>query len=366
MCRDTAGGRAGGGAGAPDLVHLGNLCVDITLPVPALPRPGRRREAAARALEEAGPAPAMEVGGSGNVLVMGSRLGLRSAGVGHFGAGDAAGVFMSRELAEEGVALRRLEAGASDSSDRTLECVVLVDPRRAHAFSSRYDRGPIPIFGEDFTFGPGTLEYIAAARSLSVNGMTFDELPPAAVFEVAAAARASGAEVMFDPGPRSPSFGGERRAQLDGILRSATVLSLTEDELESISPGVAPEIAAHRLLERFGVKNNGGALEWVAVKQGPEGAFVAGDFGSVFQESYPIDLVDSVGCGDSFDAALLLGRMRRSGARATLRLACAAGAATAEGHGAGRNVGTPTRMRELVAQKYGSEEMAAVFGVVAA
>lgn len=347
-------------------MHVGNLCVDVTLSVPVLPPPGRKREAAARALDDLGGAPPMEVGGSGNILVMGSRLGLSSVGVGHFGGGDAAGAFMSRELAEEGVGLRRLEAGASDSSDRTLECVVLVDPLRAHAFSSRYDRGPIPIFGDDFAFGPGTLEYIAAAKSLSVNGMTFDELPSAAVFEVAAAARASGAEVMFDPGPRSPSFGGERRAELDGILRSATVLSLTEDELESISPGATPEIAAHRLLERFGGKNSGGALEWVAVKQGPEGAFVAGDFGSVFQEAYPVELVDSVGCGDSFDAALLLGRMRRSGARASLRLACAAGAATAEGHGAGRNVGTLARMRDLVAQKYGSEEMAAVFGAVAA
>ena len=363
------GARDGTGLGAFgrswDLVHLGNLCVDITLNVPSLPPQGRKREAAQQALVEVGEGAEVEVGGSGNVLVMGSRLGMRCAGIGHFGDDDDAGVFMRRELAKEGVELQRLEAGTSDSAGRTLECFVLLDPEKRHAFSSRYDQGPIPIFGQDFAFDKATLKNITTAGGLSLNGMTFDELPTPVIFDAAAAARANKAEVMFDPGPRAPAFGGERRAELDLTLCSATVLSLTEDELEFISPGVAPEDAAHRLLDRFGGRTGGG-LDWVVVKLGPKGAFACGNFGSVFHEAYEVNLVDSVGCGDSFDAALLLGRMRGLSVQSSLRLACAAGAATAEGRGAGRNVGTLSRMSDLVEEKYGTDDRTTLFNSILA
>ena len=194
--------------------------------------------------------------------------------------------------------------------------------------------------------------------------MTFDELSPAVVFEAAAAERKSGAEVIFDPGQRSPAFGSKRRAELDSILRFATVLTLTEDELEFIAPGVTPEEGAHRLLERFGGSSSG-ALDWVVVKQGPEGAFVAGEFDSIFQEVFEIELADSVGCSDLFVAVLYLGRMCHCGAQSTLRIACATGAATAESRGAGRNVGTLSPTRELVERKYGPKEMIALFSALA-
>jgi fructose-1-phosphate kinase PfkB-like protein len=51
-----------------------------------------------------------------------------------------------------------------------------------------------------------------------------------------------------------------------------------------------------------------------------------------------VDVQDTVGCGDSFAAAIVLGYIRSHDIPATLVLANAVGAATAMGRGAGTNV----------------------------
>jgi len=62
----------------------------------------------------------------------------------------------------------------------------------------------------------------------------------------------------------------------------------------------------------------------------------------------PDELQDTVGCGDSFAAAVLLGRTRGHDLTATLALANAVGAATATGRGAGRNVARLKHVRSLL------------------
>jgi bifunctional ADP-heptose synthase (sugar kinase/adenylyltransferase) len=53
---------------------------------------------------------------------------------------------------------------------------------------------------------------------------------------------------------------------------------------------------------------------------------------------HQVDVQDTVGCGDSFAAAIVLGYTRGLDVNATLALANAVGAATAMGRGAGTNV----------------------------
>ena len=52
-----------------------------------------------------------------------------------------------------------------------------------------------------------------------------------------------------------------------------------------------------------------------------------------------VDVADTVGCGDSFAAAVLMGFTRRHSIPATLALANAVGGATAMGKGAGASAG---------------------------
>lgn len=57
---------------------------------------------------------------------------------------------------------------------------------------------------------------------------------------------------------------------------------------------------------------------------------------------------DTVGCGDSFAAAIVLGYVRKYDIPATVALANAVGAATAMGTGAGTNVATADNVLRLL------------------
>ena len=59
-------------------------------------------------------------------------------------------------------------------------------------------------------------------------------------------------------------------------------------------------------------------------------------------------VADTVGCGDSFAAAIVLGYTRGYDVAPVLALANAVGAATAMGTGAGRNVASPALVMELL------------------
>lgn len=63
-----------------------------------------------------------------------------------------------------------------------------------------------------------------------------------------------------------------------------------------------------------------------------------------------VDVQDTVGCGDSFAAAIAMGFCRTHDVRATLLLANAVGAATATGRGAGTNVARADTVMELLQQ----------------
>lgn len=61
-----------------------------------------------------------------------------------------------------------------------------------------------------------------------------------------------------------------------------------------------------------------------------------------------VEVSDTVGCGDSFAAAIVLGYIRGHSIHSTLLLANAVGAATAMGRGAGRNVASAQQVQQLL------------------
>lgn len=65
---------------------------------------------------------------------------------------------------------------------------------------------------------------------------------------------------------------------------------------------------------------------------------------------FQVEVKDTVGCGDSFAAAIVLGYTRTHDIHATLLLANAVGAATAMGRGAGTNVADASTVLELLQQ----------------
>lgn len=61
-----------------------------------------------------------------------------------------------------------------------------------------------------------------------------------------------------------------------------------------------------------------------------------------------VTVSDTVGCGDSFASAIILGYIDKHDIASTLMLANAVGAATAMGRGAGTNVATAECVRQLL------------------
>ena len=198
-------------------------------------------------------------------------------------------------------------------------------------------------------------------------------------------AKANGASVFFDPGPRAFTFtGGDdpaRTEALDTILGASDVVLATVEEAAALAGGTetkddvdAPAAALEPVVVARDVFNRPGCkAEWVVIKRGAEGACIFTRRGDqVYVGSPVVDVVDTVGCGDAAAAAVVLGFLKINAKRKklfeassgkiaylpngtladmmeqTLTLAAAVGAATATGAGAGRNVATADQVRELL------------------
>ena len=428
--------------GPLDVVALGNMCVDILHPPAPIPDPAAlKTEAFLATLDAAGddaaagdagsPSDEWEVGGNCNFLIAAARLGLRAECVGHVGE-DPQGAFLRATLAEEGVPLRRLaspelvaEAAAKHARmDKTLTCHVLRDGEGGHAFCSRYDLGPWPLLSEVRGVDDDAARALGRADAVFVNGFVFDELRPSAVRSAIAIAKANGAKVYFDPGPRAFTFSrgdkAERVEALDAILADADVVLATLEEAAALVDAGAEEggngfaDAGHAALGGTAVgagsgasarrgaldpatvatqllRRPGCAADWVVIKCGPDGASVFTRRGDqVYVGSPKVAVGDTVGCGDSAAAAVVLGYAKICAARTklfeassgkiaylpnsrlaamieeTLALATATGAATAAAEGAGRNVATAERVDALLDACVCDEETCAGWGINAA
>ena len=180
------------------------------------------------------------------------------------------------------------------------------------------------MIGANATFGPDDVAWdeVAAATHLHLGGPEF--MGGEAAARILAHAREHGAVTSADilaPGEQAsqildwiaPAF-----PHLDYLLpNDEQVLALSgEDELV---PG------CRALIER--------GVGCVAATRGAEGAVVVDADGAEEVAAFPIEVVDTTGCGDAFSAgflrALALGRSRRDAAI----LGCAAAGLVAQGLG---------------------------------
>ncbi|PNW78680.1 hypothetical protein CHLRE_09g387050v5 [Chlamydomonas reinhardtii] len=371
-----------------DVVGLGNLCVDAVLPLPELPPPDKelRRQLLGTLTASPPPRSSWEVGGNCNFMVAAARLGLATASVGHIGT-DIYGNFMDEVLREEGVqATTRIAPTSTSSSgngtsngnghgaskgngssapaigggslDSTLICFVLVDPQSRHAFCSRYDFGPWPLLDGISELPERAQAVLRSSRAIFTNGFIFDELPLQAVQACVLDAISQGAAIFFDPGPRCQTMlEGPRRAALDLLLDLSCVVLMTEEEAHVVTGLQDAEEAAKWVLARPNAR-----AQWVVVKMGANGAVLCtrGDAGShtgsaaapttTYMGAVKVDVVDTVGCGDSFAAAIVMGFINGWAPDVTLGLANAVGGATATGRGAGRNVARPETVLRLLGE----------------
>ena len=96
-----------------------------------------------------------------------------------------------------------------------------------------------------------------------------------------------------DLGVRKEYFNAER---IDWLLQEATVAKLNEEELQIICDALSLEASAEVLAKAYN-------LDAVVITRGPDGAYSWRDGTKTTAESPKVDVVDTVGSGDSFLAA---------------------------------------------------------------
>jgi sugar/nucleoside kinase (ribokinase family) len=263
------------------------------------------------------------IGGSAAITACGAaRLGAQTALVGVVGD-DFLGRFMLESVAERGVDV----SGVAVDGDRPTGISVVLVRCADRAILTAL--GTIPELSREVVDSA----MLRAARHVHVSSYFLqhrlrDELP-----ELLADARSAGATVSIDPNwdPGESWDGGLREA-----LRSADLLFANAEELRRIAGEDEVEAAASKLAE-LGPR--------VVVKLGADGA-VAVRPGEVLHSSAPrVDVVDTVGAGDSFDAGFLAGFLSGRSAHESLKLACTCGSLSTRA--AGGTAAQPTLAEAL-------------------
>jgi fructokinase len=207
---------------------------------------------------------------------------------------DALGRRLRGALHEDGVALR---LAVSTALPTTLALAQLDDSGSAtYRFYTAQTAAPALTADYALSVLPDRLE----ALHVGSLGLVLHPIAEAVVGAVDAVAD-RGELVMLDPNIRAPLIA-DRDRYLDRfwrVLRRATVLKLSVDDLEWLVPDQTPRDAARCLREA--------GPEVVLLTDGPKGAIVVGATESEDLLVAPptVRVVDTIGAGDAFNAGFL-------------------------------------------------------------
>ncbi len=234
--------------------------------------------------------PAVHPGGSpANVAVALSRLDQRAALITQIGA-DPNGELLREHLARNGVEV----VLAGPTNVPTSRALARLDPDGAatYEFELGWDvRGLRLVEGSaalhvgslGLMLGPGDREVLHLVETVSHRGDVV---------------------VSYDPNFRSSvtSNRSQSAARAARVARAAHILKLSDEDLAFLFPATTAEQLATHLLH-----GGTGRTLLVVVTSGAEGALVATRRSCLSVAAVPVSVVDTVGAGDAFMAALLAG-----------------------------------------------------------
>lgn len=252
-------------------------------------------------------------GAEGNFAIALARLGHRVRWISRLGD-DVFGRYVRSELQREGVVVEAPSDRAAPTAVFFKERV-LAGPRRV----LYYRRGSAASRLAPGDFQPS---HVAGARLLHVTGIT-PALSPSCAAAVSRAidlARAAGALVSVDPNVRlqlwpSPAACG---AALRALAARADILLLGHEDAAVLYPG----LSEHAVIEA--ARADGAST--VALKLGERGAIGVTGAERAQVVAYPVEVVDTVGAGDGFDAGFVAGILRGLSLERSLALAARVGA----------------------------------------
>jgi ribokinase len=293
------------------VVTFGDLVVDLILSIPELPlRPNKHQMAHAMFAEP---------GGMGNFLIMASRLGLKPIALGTIGD-DVHALAMKTSLQAEGVDTSSITVA---SGRQSTVAMVFISDTQEHVFLGV--TGSARITGANLT---EVGNKVSKADAFFTNGYVFHESDPSHLaIDAMKLAHQAGVQVYFDPGPQVQHV--DRTMILDAIAQADGVF-LTLEEAAALLGHMSPERVARDLLSE--------GPKLVAIKMGPAGCLIADSHEQTTREAFRVEVRDTAGAGDAFDAAVVYGIQCGLSLGETAALANAVGGATVS------KVGTGTRL----------------------
>lgn len=231
-------------------------------------------------------------GSPANVAVQASILGGDSAFIGKVGD-DNFGKFLENVLVEKGVDTKGL------IKDRTADTTL--------AFVHRDENGK-----RDFTFyrhpGADTLLNYSEIDFKQIDDCDIfhfgsvsltDEPSRSTVSRAAEYAKSKGKTVTYDPNYREKLWPSPDAAisAMKGVLQYVDIMKLSEDEMKMLTD-------CDKLLQGIAMLLKIG-MKVVIITQGPRGCIVACRHGIEYLPTYDVEVIDTLGAGDSFFGAFL-------------------------------------------------------------
>ncbi|RZU63888.1 5-dehydro-2-deoxygluconokinase [Microterricola gilva] len=257
------------------------------------------------------------LGGSAtNVAIAAAKHELRSAVITRTG-NDPFGRFVSKELRRLGVDDRFVSTVAGLNTPVTF--CELFPPDDFPLYFYRDPIAPDLVINSDEL----DLEAIRSAKIFwsTVTGLSREPSRSAHHAAWAARGRAPLTVLDLDYRPMFWESPEQASAEVDSALELVTVAVGNREECEIAVGETDPHRTADALLER--------GIELAIVKRGPRGVLAKTRDETVEVESFPVEVVNGLGAGDSFGGALCLGLLSGWSLERTLRFANVAGAVVA-------------------------------------
>lgn len=144
------------------------------------------------------------------------------------------------------------------------------------------------------------------ATALHFGAISLIPEPCGTAFETLLSMHCETKVISLDPNIREGFITktGAHRARIDRMIAKSDIVKVSDDDLDWIAPGGDRRTTIKNWI------NNGAKL--VLLTEGDKGVTAYTKSGDMHQPAYPIDVVDTIGAGDTFNAGLLAGLNERS------------------------------------------------------
>jgi fructokinase len=229
-------------------------------------------------------------GGPFNTARALARLGVSTSFLGHL-SNDAFGRALGDRLADDGVDLSLTSFGP----EPTTLALAQVDGDGLAAYQFLIDHTSAPNLTPAMV--PPELAPEIHALHIGTLGLVLE--PMATTLTELALRECRRRLVMVDPNirPALIRVDGSYRERLDSLMEQSTIVKASDSDLAWLFPDLGPEEAARRILAQ--------GARLVVVTLGEDGAIGVGAGVRVQVDAPRVEVVDTIGAGDEFGAALL-------------------------------------------------------------